>query len=166
MLQWRIFSKIIRIRARKSELQAKSPSYGPKVRVTAGQTLRIRSESPRKGRRRGFRQVLRQKRPLNPSTKIKRLLMPVEYHDPALGLAAPLRFGQLGTIPDPLFLVFLVEKTRISELVCAATSAAHLLTRLRLHSCNSIFTELRCHLRNCSRKEAQKTLPKITLAIA
>ena len=38
MIRGRISSEMIRIQARKSELQAKSRSYGPKVRVTAGQT--------------------------------------------------------------------------------------------------------------------------------
>ena len=50
MIRVRIFSEMIRIQARKSELQAKSRIYRPKVRVTAGQTPRIRTESPRKGR--------------------------------------------------------------------------------------------------------------------
>ena len=48
MIRGRIFSEMIRISARKSELQAKSRSYRPKVRVTAGQTPKIRTESPGK----------------------------------------------------------------------------------------------------------------------
>ena len=48
MIQGRIFSEMIRIRAQKSELQAESQSYGPKVGDTAGQTPRIRTESPKK----------------------------------------------------------------------------------------------------------------------
>ena len=52
MIRGRIFSEMIRIQAQKSELQAKSGSCGPKDRViTAGQTPRIRTESPRKGPR-------------------------------------------------------------------------------------------------------------------
>ena len=35
MIRGRIFSEMIWIQARKSELQAESRSYGPKVRVTA-----------------------------------------------------------------------------------------------------------------------------------
>ena len=38
MIRGRIFSEMIRIQARKSELQAESRSYGPKVGDTAGQT--------------------------------------------------------------------------------------------------------------------------------
>ena len=49
MIRGRILSEMIRIRARKSELQAESRSYGPKVGDTAGQTPIIRTESPRKG---------------------------------------------------------------------------------------------------------------------
>ena len=45
--------KTSRIQARESELQAESRRYGPKVRVTAGQTPRIRTESPTKGPRMG-----------------------------------------------------------------------------------------------------------------
>ena len=41
MIRGRIFSEMIRIQARKSELQAESRSYGPKVGDTAGQTPRI-----------------------------------------------------------------------------------------------------------------------------
>ena len=48
MIQGRIVSEMIRIWARKSELQGESRSYGPEVRVTAGQTPRIRAESPKK----------------------------------------------------------------------------------------------------------------------
>ena len=44
-----ISREMIRVSARKSELQAKSQSYRPKVGVTVGQTPRIRTESPRKG---------------------------------------------------------------------------------------------------------------------
>ena len=55
MIRERIFSEMIRIWARKSELQAESRSYRPKFRVTAGQTTRIRTESPRKGPRMGLR---------------------------------------------------------------------------------------------------------------
>ena len=40
-------SEMIRVSAQKSELQAKSRSCTPKVRVTAEQTPRIRTESPR-----------------------------------------------------------------------------------------------------------------------
>ena len=47
--QGRTFSKMIRIQARKSELQAESRSYVPKVRVTAGQTRGIRTNRPEKG---------------------------------------------------------------------------------------------------------------------
>ena len=54
MIRGRVFSEMIRIQARKSELQAESRGYGPKVRVTGGQTLRIRTELPRKGPRMGF----------------------------------------------------------------------------------------------------------------
>ena len=49
MIRGRIFSEIIRIQARKSELQAESRSCGPKVGDTARQTPKIRTESPRKG---------------------------------------------------------------------------------------------------------------------
>ena len=49
MIRGWIFSEMIRIQARKSALQAKSRSYGPKVGDTARQTPRIRTESPRKG---------------------------------------------------------------------------------------------------------------------
>ena len=52
MIRGRIFSEMIRIRTRKSELQAKSRGYRPIIRVTAGQTPRIRTESP--GKRMGF----------------------------------------------------------------------------------------------------------------
>ena len=45
MIWGRIFSEMIRIPARKSEVQA----YKPKIRVTAGQTHRIQTESPEKG---------------------------------------------------------------------------------------------------------------------
>ena len=48
MIRGRIFEKMIRIEAQKSELQAKSRSYRPKVRATAGQTPGIRTESLRK----------------------------------------------------------------------------------------------------------------------
>ena len=51
----RIFSDSLRVSAQESELQAKSRSYRPKVRNTAGQTPRIRTEPPRKGTRMGFR---------------------------------------------------------------------------------------------------------------
>ena len=54
MIRGQIFSEMIRIQARKSELQAESRSYGPKVGDTAGQTPRIRTESPRNGPRMGF----------------------------------------------------------------------------------------------------------------
>ena len=66
MIRGRICSEMIRIRARKSELRPESRSYGPKVRVTAGQTPRIRTESPRKGTRNGLRRFYR-KPPLKPS---------------------------------------------------------------------------------------------------
>ena len=55
MIRGRIFSEMIRIQARKSESQAESRSYGPKVGDTTRQTPRIRTESPRKGPRMGFR---------------------------------------------------------------------------------------------------------------
>ena len=68
LIRGRIFSEMIRIQARKSELRAESRSYGPKVGVTAGQTPRIRTESPRKGPRMGFFWVLiTEKPPLKPS---------------------------------------------------------------------------------------------------
>ena len=66
MIQGRIFSEMIRIQAWKSELRPESRSYRPKVRVTAGQPPRIRTESPRKGTRIGFRCFYR-KPPLKPS---------------------------------------------------------------------------------------------------
>ena len=66
MIRGRIFSEMIRIQARKSELQAESRSYGPKVGDTAGQTPRIRTESPRNGPRMGFRCFYRNP-PLKPS---------------------------------------------------------------------------------------------------
>ena len=44
---------MIRVSGQKAELQVKSRSYRPKVRVTVGQTLRIRTEWPRKGTRIG-----------------------------------------------------------------------------------------------------------------
>ena len=66
MIRGRIFSEMIRIQARKSELRAESRSYGPKVGVTAGQTPRIRTESPRKGPRMGFGCFYRNP-PLKPS---------------------------------------------------------------------------------------------------
>ena len=66
MIRGRIFREMIRIRARKSELQAESRSYRPKVRDTARQTPRIRTESPRKRPRMGFRCFYR-KPPLKPS---------------------------------------------------------------------------------------------------
>ena len=52
MIRGRVFSEINRIQARKSELEAKSRSYAvtdQKVGDTAGQTPRIRTESPGKG---------------------------------------------------------------------------------------------------------------------
>ena len=49
IIRGRTFSEMIRIRTRKSELQAESRSYGPKVRDTTGQNPRIRTESPKKG---------------------------------------------------------------------------------------------------------------------
>ena len=61
-----IFRKMIRIQARQSELQAESRSYGTQVGVTAGQTPRIRTESPRKGPEWGSRCFYREP-PLNPS---------------------------------------------------------------------------------------------------
>ena len=66
MIRGRIFSEMIRVQARKSELQAKSRSYGPKVGDTARQTPRIRTEPPRKGPRMGFRCFYRNP-PLKPS---------------------------------------------------------------------------------------------------
>ena len=59
-------SEMIRVSAQKSELQTKSRSYRPKVRVTAGKTPRIRTESSRNGSRMGFRCFYR-KLPLKPS---------------------------------------------------------------------------------------------------
>ena len=49
IIRGQIFSEIIRIQARKSELQAESRRYSPTVGDTAGQTPRIRTESPRNG---------------------------------------------------------------------------------------------------------------------
>ena len=66
MIRGRPFSEMIRIRARKSELQGESRSYRPKVRVTAGQTGRVRTESLRQGPGMGFRCFYR-KPPLKPS---------------------------------------------------------------------------------------------------
>ena len=66
MIRGPIFSEMIRISAHKSELQAKSRSYRPKVRVTAGETPRIRTEPPRKGAWMGLRCFYR-KRPWKPS---------------------------------------------------------------------------------------------------
>ena len=66
MIRGRIFSEMIRIQARKSELRAESQSYGPKVGVTAGRAPRLRTESPRKGPRMGFRCFYREP-PLKPS---------------------------------------------------------------------------------------------------
>ena len=43
MVRGRIFGEMIRIQAQKSELQAESRSYGPKVGDTAPQTPRIRT---------------------------------------------------------------------------------------------------------------------------
>ena len=58
--------KWIGFRPKKSELQAKGRNYKPKVRVTTGETPRIRNESPRKGARMAFRCFCR-KPPLKPS---------------------------------------------------------------------------------------------------
>ena len=66
VIRGRISSEMIRIQARKSELQAESRSHGPKVGDAAGQTPRIRTESPRKGPRMGFRCFYRNP-PLKPS---------------------------------------------------------------------------------------------------
>ena len=63
MIRGRIFSEMIRIEARKSELQAESRSCGPKVGDTARQTPRIRTESPRKGPWMGFRCFYRNQSP-------------------------------------------------------------------------------------------------------
>ena len=60
-----VFSEMIRVSARRSELQAKSRSYR-RVRVTAGQTPRIRIEPPRKRTRIGF-WCFYSKPPLKPS---------------------------------------------------------------------------------------------------
>ena len=49
MSRGRLFSEMIRIQARKSELQAKVGVTDQKVRVTAGQTPRIRADLLRKG---------------------------------------------------------------------------------------------------------------------
>ena len=49
MIRGQIFGEMIRIQARKSELQAKSRSYGPKVRATAGQTPESEPNHPEKG---------------------------------------------------------------------------------------------------------------------
>ena len=51
MIRGRICSEMIRISARKSELQAKSRSYRPKVRVTAG---RPPKSEPNKAPESGF----------------------------------------------------------------------------------------------------------------
>ena len=48
MIGGRIFSKLIRIRARKSELRPESRSYRPKVRVTAGETPESEPNRPEK----------------------------------------------------------------------------------------------------------------------
>ena len=48
MIRERISSEMIRIQARKSELQAKSRSYGPKFRVTAGQAPESEPNRPEK----------------------------------------------------------------------------------------------------------------------
>ena len=61
MIWGRICSEMIRVSAQKSELQAKSRSCRPKVRITAG-----RPESPNKGTRTGFRCCYRE-RALKPS---------------------------------------------------------------------------------------------------
>ena len=50
----RIFSEMIRIWVRKSELQARKLELQTKVGDTAGQTPKIRTESPRKGPRMGL----------------------------------------------------------------------------------------------------------------
>ena len=67
MIRGRILSEMIRIQARKSELQTESRSYGPEVRVTAGQTPRIRAESPTKGPEWGFGASTENPPPLKPS---------------------------------------------------------------------------------------------------
>ena len=54
MIRGQSFSEMIRIQARKSELQADSRSYGPEVGDTAGQTPRIRATWPRKRPRMGL----------------------------------------------------------------------------------------------------------------
>ena len=62
MIRGQIFSGMIRIRARKPELQAESRSYRPKVRDTAQNPNRIAQERAQNGV-----QVLLQKPPLKPS---------------------------------------------------------------------------------------------------
>ena len=81
---------------RQSELQAKSRSCRPKVRVTVEQTPRIRTESPRKGTRIRFRCFYR-----NPPPPLKAFLNPPKWYvlffaraalegtDPNLRLPAP-----------------------------------------------------------------------------
>ena len=49
MIRGRIFSEMIRVLAQKSEIEAESRIYRPKLRVTAGKSPRARTESPRKG---------------------------------------------------------------------------------------------------------------------
>ena len=66
MIRGRIFSEMIHIRVRKSELWPESRSYRPKARVTTGQTPRIRTESPKKGTRIRFKCFYR-KSPFKPS---------------------------------------------------------------------------------------------------
>ena len=63
MIRGQSFGKHLQVSAQKSELQAKSRSSKPKVRVTAGETPRIRTESPEKETRIGVYFLL-QKTPL------------------------------------------------------------------------------------------------------
>ena len=49
MIRGRIFSEMIRIQDRKSELQAESQSYGPKVGDAAGQTPKSEPNRPEQG---------------------------------------------------------------------------------------------------------------------
>ena len=66
MIRGRIFSEMIRVSAQKSELQAKSRSYRPKVRVTAGETPRIEPNRSEKAPEWGLG-ASTEKHPLKPS---------------------------------------------------------------------------------------------------
>ena len=54
MIRGRTFSDMIRVRARKSELRPESQSYGPKVRVTAGQTPESEPNRPENKKKLGL----------------------------------------------------------------------------------------------------------------